>query len=243
MPPKTTICTSGNTSELALPNIRRPLSQITSNKHPGIRSGQSANEQSFQVSTNADAKSSAPYSARDHAVSMVSASVPNASCPHFVYFSSSILTRFGFGATHSISARRTLACMRVRALATATAETTTSASSSSPPPPPSASPSSSTPAPSPSDPALHRIVDDISALTLLQAADLVTLLKVKCRKKPSFQNRLTTRFFSIPHSRRPAHTNPQIEKLKIADASEHSRDRLPHSGCGRSCSRCRCRRR
>ncbi|KAG2151895.1 ribosomal protein L7/L12 C-terminal domain-containing protein [Suillus cothurnatus] len=37
--------------------------------------------------------------------------------------------------------------------------------------------SSSTPPPPPSDPKIGRIVDDISGLTLLQAADLVTLLK------------------------------------------------------------------
>jgi len=61
-----------------------------------------------------------------------------------------------------------------RALATATADATTSTPSSSPPPLPLTS--TSTPTPS-SDPALHRLVDDISALTLLQAADLVTLLK------------------------------------------------------------------
>jgi len=65
--------------------------------------------------------------------------------------------------------------MRVRALATATADSTTSTPSSSPPPPPLSS--TSTPTPSPTDPALHRLVDDISTLTLLQAADLVTLLK------------------------------------------------------------------
>ncbi|KAH9059341.1 ribosomal protein L7/L12 C-terminal domain-containing protein [Lactarius vividus] len=58
-----------------------------------------------------------------------------------------------------------------RALATATT-TDASPSSSSLPPPPTAT----TPTPS-SDPALHKLVDDISALTLLQAADLVTLLK------------------------------------------------------------------
>ncbi|KAI9447306.1 ribosomal protein L7/L12 C-terminal domain-containing protein [Lactarius psammicola] len=61
----------------------------------------------------------------------------------------------------------------VRALATA-ATTDASPSSSSPPPPPTAT----TPTPS-SDPALHKIVDDISSLTLLQAADLVTLLKTR----------------------------------------------------------------
>ncbi|KAH9049223.1 ribosomal protein L7/L12 C-terminal domain-containing protein [Lactarius deliciosus] len=60
-----------------------------------------------------------------------------------------------------------------RALATA-ATTDASSSSSSPPPPPT------TTAPTPSsDPALHKLVDDISALTLLQAADLVTLLKTR----------------------------------------------------------------
>ncbi|KIM83934.1 hypothetical protein PILCRDRAFT_818961, partial [Piloderma croceum F 1598] len=49
-----------------------------------------------------------------------------------------------------------------RCLATAAAAT-----SSTPPPPPA----------TPSDPKIRRIVDDISGLTLLQAADLVTLLK------------------------------------------------------------------
>lgn len=56
-----------------------------------------------------------------------------------------------------------------RALATAAAE----ASSSSSAPPPVASGST--------DPTLNRIVDDISGLSLLQAADLVTLLKVCLR--------------------------------------------------------------
>jgi len=51
-----------------------------------------------------------------------------------------------------------------RALATAAAET---ASSSAPPPLPATT----------ADPKLNRIVDDISGLTLLQAADLVSLLK------------------------------------------------------------------
>ncbi|KAG1780329.1 ribosomal protein L7/L12 C-terminal domain-containing protein [Suillus placidus] len=40
-----------------------------------------------------------------------------------------------------------------------------------------ASSSAATPPPPPSDPKIGRIVDDISGLTLLQAADLVTLLK------------------------------------------------------------------
>ncbi|KAH9963393.1 ribosomal protein L7/L12 C-terminal domain-containing protein [Lactifluus volemus] len=65
----------------------------------------------------------------------------------------------------------------VRALATAA-----STSSSPPPPPPlptSSSSSSSSSTPTSSDPALHKIVDDISSLTLLQAADLVTLLKTR----------------------------------------------------------------
>jgi len=66
--------------------------------------------------------------------------------------------------------------MRVRALATATADATTPSSS---PPPPISPSSTPTPTPSPSDPALHRLVDDISSLTLLQAADLVTLLKTR----------------------------------------------------------------
>lgn len=51
---------------------------------------------------------------------------------------------------------------RSRWLATEAAQ----ASSSAPPPPP------------PADPKISRIVDDISGLTLLQAADLVSLLKV-----------------------------------------------------------------
>jgi len=66
--------------------------------------------------------------------------------------------------------------MRVRALATATADATTPSSS---PPLPISPSSTPTPTPSPSDPALHRLVDDISSLTLLQAADLVTLLKTR----------------------------------------------------------------
>ena len=53
---------------------------------------------------------------------------------------------------------------RSRCLATAS----TAASSSTPPPPPATS----------SDPRISKIVDDISGLTLLQAADLVALLKV-----------------------------------------------------------------
>jgi ribosomal protein L7/L12 len=64
------------------------------------------------------------------------------------------------------------------ARALATAATTDASHSSSPLPPPP-----TTPTPS-SDPALHRIVDDISALTLLQAADLVTLLKVGGNNSP-----------------------------------------------------------
>ena len=40
-------------------------------------------------------------------------------------------------------------------------------------------PSSSSAPPPPADPKLNKIVDDISGLTLLQAADLVTLLKVR----------------------------------------------------------------
>lgn len=54
-----------------------------------------------------------------------------------------------------------------RCLATAAAEPSTSAA----PPPPAPAPSA--------DPKLNKIVDDISGLTLLQAADLVSLLKVK----------------------------------------------------------------
>ena len=55
---------------------------------------------------------------------------------------------------------------RSRYLATASA----AASTSTPPPPPPATSS---------DPRITKIVDDISGLTLLQAADLVTLLKVR----------------------------------------------------------------
>ncbi|KAJ3490288.1 hypothetical protein NLI96_g1530 [Meripilus lineatus] len=55
---------------------------------------------------------------------------------------------------------------RSRCLATAS----TAASSSTPPPPPPATSS---------DPRISKIVDDISGLTLLQAADLVTLLKTR----------------------------------------------------------------
>lgn len=51
-----------------------------------------------------------------------------------------------------------------RWLATAAAEASTSA----PPPPPANA-----------DPKISKIVDDISGLTLLQASDLVTLLKVR----------------------------------------------------------------
>jgi large subunit ribosomal protein L7/L12 len=68
----------------------------------------------------------------------------------------------------------------MRALTTAT----TSTSSPPPPPPPSSSSSSPTASTAPSDPALHKLVDDISTLTLLQAADLVTLLKVKTHTSP-----------------------------------------------------------
>ncbi|KAH9027251.1 ribosomal protein L7/L12 C-terminal domain-containing protein [Lactarius pseudohatsudake] len=62
-----------------------------------------------------------------------------------------------------------------RALATAATTTDASPSSSSPPPPTA---TATAPTPS-SDPALHKLVDDISVLTLLQAADLVTLLKTR----------------------------------------------------------------
>ncbi|KAI9511267.1 ribosomal protein L7/L12 C-terminal domain-containing protein [Russula earlei] len=90
-----------------------------------------------------------------------------------------------------VSARRTAstASMRVRALATATSPQSPSSSppppphATPPPPPPSHSPTTTTTSAAapgtPSDPALHRLVDDISALTLLQAADLVTLLKTR----------------------------------------------------------------
>ena len=44
---------------------------------------------------------------------------------------------------------------------------------------PEAASSLSLPPVAPSDPKIGRIVDDISGLTLLQAADLVTLLKVR----------------------------------------------------------------
>ncbi|THH18029.1 hypothetical protein EW146_g2896 [Bondarzewia mesenterica] len=44
---------------------------------------------------------------------------------------------------------------------------------------PEASPSAAPPLPLPSDPRLNKLVDDISGLTLLQAADLVTLLKTR----------------------------------------------------------------
>ncbi|KAI0253053.1 ribosomal protein L7/L12 C-terminal domain-containing protein [Lactifluus subvellereus] len=78
------------------------------------------------------------------------------------------------GARQWVSARRCVSTgLRVRALTTAPA---TSSTSSSPPPPSPPPPPSST---APSDPALHKLVDDISALTLLQAADLVTLLKTR----------------------------------------------------------------
>jgi hypothetical protein len=67
------------------------LNQIQTNT--GMRSGQSdqpreLSSQVSQVSTNADAKSFASYSARDHAVSMVSASVFNASCSFCLSFRS-----------------------------------------------------------------------------------------------------------------------------------------------------------
>lgn len=51
------------------------------------------------------------------------------------------------------------------------AEAVSTSSSTAPPPPPKLSSS---------DPKILRIVDDISSLTLLQAADLVTELKVSC---------------------------------------------------------------
>jgi large subunit ribosomal protein L7/L12 len=49
------------------------------------------------------------------------------------------------------------------------------ASSSAPPPPPATS----------SNPKINQIVDDISGLTLLQAADLVTVLKVRSLERLS----------------------------------------------------------
>ncbi|KAI0260511.1 ribosomal protein L7/L12 C-terminal domain-containing protein [Gloeopeniophorella convolvens] len=67
-------------------------------------------------------------------------------------------------ARHRLPARPPTAALRARALATTAAD----ASTSTPAPPPL-----------PTDPALNKLVDDISALTLLQAADLVTLLKTR----------------------------------------------------------------
>ncbi|KAH9955541.1 ribosomal protein L7/L12 C-terminal domain-containing protein [Russula dissimulans] len=74
----------------------------------------------------------------------------------------------------------------MRALATASTSTSPQSLPPSSPPPPSPHTTTSTTAGAaiaepgtPSDPALHRLVDDISALTLLQAADLVTLLKTR----------------------------------------------------------------
>ncbi|KAF8735661.1 hypothetical protein AX14_001716 [Amanita brunnescens Koide BX004] len=63
-----------------------------------------------------------------------------------------------------------------RLLATATEQ---SSQSTTPPPPPT-----------PADPKISRIVDDISGLTLLQAADLVTSLKEKPKEKTSFNVKL-----------------------------------------------------
>ncbi|KAG8903796.1 hypothetical protein FRB99_002722 [Tulasnella sp. 403] len=65
--------------------------------------------------------------------------------------------------------RYSLRSTRIRSLATAT----DAAPSTSNTPPPTSSPSSS------ADPRISRIVDDISGLTLLQAADLVSLLKTR----------------------------------------------------------------
>ncbi|KIM67815.1 hypothetical protein SCLCIDRAFT_20812 [Scleroderma citrinum Foug A] len=67
-----------------------------------------------------------------------------------------------------VSASRTASAPRLASLANRSrwlATEAAQASSSAPPPPP------------PADPKISRIVDDISGLTLLQAADLVSLLK------------------------------------------------------------------
>jgi hypothetical protein len=83
------------------------------------------------------------------------------------------------------------------------------------PPPPSPSLASA-------DPKLSQIVDDISALTLLQAADLVTLLKV--RRVRSF----VSPSVCLCHSPK-----------KNLDEIEHSRNRDADGGC--ACTRrCRC---
>jgi len=64
------------------------------------------------------------------------------------------------------------ACNAALTMATPTLADASSSSSSTPSPPATAT------ATAMSDPALGKLVDDISALTQLQAADLVTLLKV-----------------------------------------------------------------
>lgn len=61
------------------------------------------------------------------------------------------------------------------------AEAVSTSTSSAPPPPPKLSSS---------DPKILRIVDDISSLTLLQAADLVTELKVSCVLSSSHNKKL-----------------------------------------------------
>jgi len=80
----------------------------------------------------------------------------------------------------------------VRRLATATA----SSPSISPSPPP----------PAPPDPKIGRIVDDISSLTLLQAADLVTLLK----------SRLNIQEIAMPTAAAPAPT-AQAEEAAVEE--------------------------
>lgn len=75
-------------------------------------------------------------------------------------------TPFRVSSTHATGTSHPRLAFSARRLATAAVDV------SSPAPPPLV------PNAAPSDPKISRIVDDISGLTLLQAADLVTLLKV-----------------------------------------------------------------
>ncbi|KAG2077748.1 ClpS-like protein [Suillus decipiens] len=70
-----------------------------------------------------------------------------------------------------------------------------------------ASSSSAAAPPPPSDPKIGRIVDDISGLTLLQAADLVTLLK----------SRLNIQEIAMPAASAPAPAAAAVEEAAVEE--------------------------
>ncbi|KAG0702307.1 hypothetical protein DFH29DRAFT_982371 [Suillus ampliporus] len=73
-----------------------------------------------------------------------------------------------------------------------------------------ASSSAASPPPPPSDPKIGRIVDDISGLTLLQAADLVTLLKT----------RLNIQEIAMPAASAPAPAAAPVEEAAVEKPKE-----------------------